>query len=47
MNDDMVDDIEEICLIVDVSCVDWIMSCIDCISRKLYLNTYSESSLYS
>jgi hypothetical protein len=41
------DDVEKISLIVDVSCVDWMMRWIVCMSKKLHLSTYSGSSLYS
>jgi hypothetical protein len=43
----MYDDVDKMGLIIDVSCVDWMMRWIDCMSRELYLITYSESSLYS
>jgi hypothetical protein len=47
MDDDVADDIEEICLVVDVACVDWMMRWIYCMSRELHLSTNSGSSLYS
>jgi hypothetical protein len=39
------DDVEEMSLIVDVSCVYWMMRLIVCMSRELHLINYSESSL--
>jgi hypothetical protein len=47
MNDDVSDNIEEMSLVVDVSCVDWMIKWICCISRELHLSNYSGSSLYS
>jgi hypothetical protein len=47
MDDDVADDIEEMCLIVDVSCVDWMMGWIWYMSRELHLSSYNGSSLYS
>jgi hypothetical protein len=47
MNDDVADNVEEMGLVVDVSCVDWMMRWIGYISRELHLSTYSGSSLYS
>jgi hypothetical protein len=35
------DDVEEMRLLVDVSYVDWMLRCIYCMSRELYLSTYS------
>jgi hypothetical protein len=45
MYHDVADDVEKICLVVDVSYVDWMMRWICYMSRELYLNTYSGSSL--
>jgi hypothetical protein len=47
MDDDVIDDVEEVGLVINVSCVDWMMRWIDCISRELYLSTYTRSSLYN
>jgi hypothetical protein len=47
MDDDVTDDAEEMSLFVDMSYVDWMMRWICCMSRELYLSSYSESSLYS
>jgi hypothetical protein len=47
MYDDVADDVKEICLIVDVLYVDWIMRWIGRMSIELYLSTYSGPSLYS
>jgi hypothetical protein len=47
MNDDVTDNVEKMSLIVNVTCVDWMMRRIDHISRELHLSTYSVSSLYS
>jgi hypothetical protein len=47
MDDDVADDVEEMGLVVNMSYVDWMMRWIGCMSRKLHLNTYSGSSLYS
>jgi hypothetical protein len=47
MDDDAIDDVEEVGLVINVSCVDWMMRWIGCISRELYLSTYTRSSLYS
>jgi hypothetical protein len=41
------DDIEKIILVVDISCVNWMVRWIGCMSRKLHLTNYNESSLYS
>jgi hypothetical protein len=41
MDNDVTDDVEEMRLIVDVSYVDWMLRCIYCMSRELYLSTYS------
>jgi hypothetical protein len=46
MDDDVVDDVEKISLIADVSYVDWMMRGIDCMSKEFNLSTYSGSSLY-
>jgi hypothetical protein len=40
----VVDDIEKMSLIIDVSCVDWMMMWIGCVLRELHLSSYSESS---
>jgi hypothetical protein len=37
-------DIDELGLFVDVSCVDWMIRWIGCMLRELYLSTYSGSS---
>jgi hypothetical protein len=47
MDDDVADDIDQMSLIIDVSCVDLMMRWIDCMSKELHLSTYSWSSLYS
>jgi hypothetical protein len=47
MNDDVTNDVEEICWIIDVSYVDWMMRWIGCKSRELHLSAYSGSSLYT
>jgi hypothetical protein len=47
MDDDVVDDVKEMGLVIDVSCVDWMMRWIGWMSKELHLNTYSGSSLYS
>jgi hypothetical protein len=47
MDDDVADDVEEIGLVADVSCVDWMLKWIACMSQELHLSTYSVSSLYS
>jgi hypothetical protein len=47
MDDDLVDNAEEMSLIVVMSCADWMMRWITCMSRELHLSTYSGSSLYS
>jgi hypothetical protein len=39
MNDNVADDIDEMSLIVNVSCVDWMMRWIGYISRELHLST--------
>jgi hypothetical protein len=44
MDDDVANDIDELGLVVDVSCVDWMMRWICCMLRELYLSTYSGSS---
>jgi hypothetical protein len=47
MDDDLTDDIEEMSLVFDVSCVDWMITWIGYVSRELHLSTYSGSSLYA
>jgi hypothetical protein len=47
MDDDVADDIEEMCLVVDMSCVDRMMRWIDNMSRELHLSICSGLSLYS
>jgi hypothetical protein len=41
VNDDVSDGVEKMSLVVNVSCVDWMMSWIGCISRELHLSNYS------
>jgi hypothetical protein len=41
MDNEVADDVEEMRLIIDVSYVDLMMRCICCMSRELYLSTYS------
>jgi hypothetical protein len=47
MDDDVADDVEKMSLIVDVSCVDWMMRWICSMSKELHLSTYSVLSPYS
>jgi hypothetical protein len=47
MDDDVIDDVEEISLVVNVSYIDWMMKWIDYTLKELYLINYSGSSLYS
>jgi hypothetical protein len=47
MDDDVPDDIEEMSLIIDVSCANWMISWIDYMSTELHLSFYSGASLYS
>jgi hypothetical protein len=36
MNDDVIDDIEKMSLIVDMSCINWMMRWISCMSKKIF-----------
>jgi hypothetical protein len=39
MNDDVIDDVQKMSLIVDVSCVDWMMKGIGCMSSITLYDT--------
>jgi hypothetical protein len=36
MDDDMTDNVDKMCLIIDVSCVDWMIRWIGCMLKKLH-----------